>query len=105
MSHISKHYSMLTYRMSNPNIKEYASMGGRARASKVLPEVRVTQARQAAIKRWGGHKQALKCLPIPEETYPEWKERERLALRQFIYSKGGDPDEIIEAMGDSVPLE
>lgn len=89
--------------MSNPHIKDYASKGGIARSNKLSPLVRHDLAVKAVSKRWAGHKQVNKYQPIPEandeyrDKYVNLLKRYNV-LANFIRSKGGDPDELIESL-------
>ena len=95
--------------MSNPHIKDYASLGGLARASKLSPEEKAIIAKKGSdsrIKKYGlVDRQAVKDhrgLPIPDR---DWR-TERHILANFILSKGGDPDELIQqALSESGELD
>jgi hypothetical protein len=82
--------------MSNPNIKQYASLGGSKRWQGVSPRERSLIAKRAVAARIKKYDQANKLdkniEPIPDV---EWKKKYIVAAT-FITSQGRDINEILE---------
>jgi hypothetical protein len=86
--------------MSYYDISKYAKEGAIARQAKTTAEQRSKISSFAAKVRWAKYREAKAKLP-PDPAVEENKELKELrfkykVLREFIFNKGGDPDEILE---------